>query len=144
MGWFRPACVVRDPLGQEWELYVSRFVPPGWKQGGGGMDGSLIVAPRVGVLYAAAIPLALLGFIWACVLLPLIRFFILLPVAVVRGRRSQAVRIEAICFYPDREIRLWTTTRDQASSVVAQVAAGLEQGKVVKPLGAVYSGSRLG
>jgi hypothetical protein len=78
------------------------------------------------------------------VLVPGCRFLVALPVAVVTGMRSNAVRIEAICFFPQRETRLWTTTPDQVASVLTQIADGIEQGRFVQPDGAVYSGIRPG
>jgi hypothetical protein len=140
---FRPARKVTDPQGQEWELYVSRVVLPSWKQGGynGLVDNS---SPADGELFLLEIPFALAGFLWSSILLPLTRFLFLTPFAIVRGRRSKAARIEAICLYPEPETRTWTTTVDQANSVLNQIALGLEEGKVVQPIGAAYSGSHPG
>jgi hypothetical protein len=65
---------------------------------------------------------------------------VLLPIAVARGRRSRAVRIEAVRTYPDREVLLWTTTEGRLDGVLDDIAAGLAAGKIVHPEGAVYSG----
>jgi hypothetical protein len=61
-------------------------------------------------------------------------------VAVVRGRRSRAVRIEAVRTFPDREVLLWTTTDGSVEVVLDEIAAGLAAGEIVHPEGAVYSG----
>jgi hypothetical protein len=58
----------------------------------------------------------------------------------VSQRRSRAVRIEAVTFYPHRESLLWTTTVDHAERVLRQISAGLEAGNVVRPLGGVVVG----
>jgi hypothetical protein len=144
MGWFRPRRTVRDPAGQEWELYVSRVAPPSWREAPSfGLD-----APPVGrlgaQLFVFGLPFAFLSFLWGGVVRPAIRCCALMPVAVVKGRRSKAVRIEAICFFPGCETRLWTTTLDQVGSVLEEIACGLAEGRVVQPVGAVYSGTQLG
>jgi hypothetical protein len=135
---------VTDPAGNEWELYVSRIEAPQWKEGnpsGFGDDGP---SAFDGPLFLLDIPLAVVGFLWSSIVVPLLRFAVLMPFAVVRGRRSHAARIDAICFYPDRETRTWTTTIDQVDSVLDEIAKGLEAGKIPQPAGAVYSGSETG
>ena len=64
----------------------------------------------------------------------------LLPIAVARGRRSRAIRVEAVRTFPDREVLLWTTTEGRLEVVLDEIAAGLAAGKIVHPEGAVYSG----
>lgn len=88
-----------------------------------------------------AIPFMLLSALWANLLLPPLRALMLLPVAVVRGRRSRAVRIEAVRTFPRREVLLWTTTDGNRQRVLDEIAAGLARGTVVQPAGAVYSGA---
>jgi len=146
MGWFRPRRTVRDPHGVEWELYVSRVAPPEWREApSGSFDFDPLPIPRLGAeLFIVGLPFAFLGFLWGGVLRPALRFCLLLPGAVIKGRRSQAVRIEAISFFPGRERRLWTTTPDQVGSVFEEIARGLAEGKVVQPAGAVYSGIQPG
>jgi hypothetical protein len=140
---FRPARTVTDPQGQQWELYVSRAAVPSWKEGG--YDGLLDNAsPADGAAILFEIPLAIVGFLWSCILLPLLRFLALTRIAILRGRRSKSARIEALCLYPEAETRTWITTLDQATSVLNQVALGLEEGKVVQPVGAFYAGSHPG
>jgi hypothetical protein len=135
VGHLRPERTVRGPSGDYWELYVSKTRLPPWRQGQSG-DSSLTDDPfdAVGLL------LALLGAIWSSFLLPLFRFFVALPFAVVKGRRSRAIRIEAVNHFPMREVLLWTTTEGQVKGVLDEIAAGLAEGKVVQPTGAVYSG----
>ena len=58
----------------------------------------------------------------------------------VSPRRSRAVRIEAVTFYPHRESLLWTTTADHTERVLRQISAGLEAGDIVRPLGGVFVG----
>jgi hypothetical protein len=136
MGLFRPARTVRSPSGDYWELYVSKTALPSWRPdrsdppGLTGSDFDLVT-----------IPLAALAFVWWSVLFPLARAAALLPFAVVRGKRSRAVRIEAVTTYPCRQVLLWTTTDDQVDGVLDSIVAGLAEGNVVQPIGAVYSGA---
>jgi hypothetical protein len=58
----------------------------------------------------------------------------------VKGRRSHAVRIEAVNPFPRRQVLLWTTTDVHKDRVLDEIAAGLAQGKVVHPAGSVYAG----
>jgi hypothetical protein len=131
---------VTDPSGQQWELYVSRAPLPAWKEGNnnGWNDDPMFGGPAVLV----ELPLMLISFVWSSILAPLLRVLFLTPFAVVRGRRSQAAQIQAICWVPARETRTWTTTIDQVDSIVDEIATGIEAGKVVQPAGAVYSGSQ--
>jgi hypothetical protein len=137
---FRPVRTVTDPFGYEWELYVSRFVPPAWK---GDSDGSWHddASPRDGPFLLLELPFVVVDFLWLSILRPVLRFALLTPFAVVKGRRTRAVRIEAICWFPSKERRIWTTTLNQSDSIVDEIAAGIAQGRVVQPMGAVYSGS---
>jgi hypothetical protein len=80
------------------------------------------------------------GALWGMLVAPLLRFVVLLPVSFVRGRRSRAVRVEAVSGFPQREVYLWTTTDDCVAGVLDEIAAGLAAGRFVQPEGAVYSG----
>lgn len=135
---FRPSRKVVDPQGQEWELYVSRFAVPAWKEGEYN-DPDMLGTGGVGTLIE--IPFALVGFLWSSILVPLLRFVFVMPFAVIKGRRSKSAWIEAMCFYPEPETRTWTTTTDQVESVLDEIVRGLQEGKVVQPKGAVYEGS---
>ena len=140
MGLFRPATTVTSPSGDYWELYVSKTALPAWK----GTDaddinpGGMNTGTDIGLL---ELPVMLLAFLWAQLLVPLARLAVLLPVAVVRGRRSRAVRIEAVTTYPQRQVLLWTTTDAYWRTVLDEIAAGLAEGKVVQPENAIYSGA---
>src|SRR5207248_9041873 len=90
------------------------------------------------------LPVMFLSAIWSMILVPLFRFAALLPFAVIRGRRSRAVRIEAVNTFPTREVLLWTTTDGLLEGVLDDIVEGLAAGKVVKPDGAVYSGIQRG
>ncbi len=136
MGLFRPARTVTGPSGDYWEIYLSKTALPAWKEGrSGGVD--LTGNPRIDLLM---LPVAVLGVLWSQLVLPLLRFSVLLPVAVLRGRRSRAVRIEAVNNFPAREVLLWTTTEGFVDGVLDEIVAGLAAGKVVQPVAAVYSG----
>jgi hypothetical protein len=136
VGLFRPARTVTGPSGDYWEIYLSKTALPAWKEGrSGGVD--LTGNPRIDLLM---LPVAVLGVLWSQLVLPLLRFSALLPVAVLRGRRSRAVRIEAVNNVPAREVLLWTTTEGFADGVLDEIVAGLAAGKVVQPVAAVYSG----
>jgi hypothetical protein len=131
MGLFRPSRRVTSPDGTEWELYVSKTALPPWREGGvTDFDPDFRVGSVVGIFDA----------IWGAFVAPLLRFLALFPVAVVRGRRSRAVRIEAVTWFPEQEVRLWTTTDALVQGVLDQVAAGLADGKFVEPEGCVYNG----
>lgn len=137
MGLFRPARTVTGPHGEYWELYVSKTALPAWRErepsgleyGSGDVRGDLL-----------ELPFMLVSALWGMLIAPLLRFVVLLPVSVVRGRRSRAVRIEAVSGFPQREVFLWTTTDDGAERVLDEIVTGLAAGKFVQPDGAVYSG----
>lgn len=143
MGLFRPARTVIGPSGERWEIYVSKTALPSWRQGRGGVDVDF-VGGRGAALDLLELPLALLSAVWGLVVVPLFRFTVLLPFAFVRGRRSRAVRIEAVNAFPVREVLLWTTTDGLVDGVLDEIATGLMAGKVVQPTGAVYSGAENG
>ena len=139
MGLFRPATTVTSPSGDFWELYVSKTALPAWK----GTDADDINpagmnATEFGLL---ELPVMVLATIWANLIVPLARIAVLLPLAVARGHRSRAVRIEAVTMYPQRQVLLWTTTDAYRQQVLDEIVAGLAQGKVVQPAYAVYSGA---
>ena len=140
MGLFRAAATVTSPSGEYWELYVSKTALPAWK-GTDADDIDVGAMSRGDGGLLLELPLALLAFLWANVLVPLARVAVRLPVAVVRGRRSQAVRIEAVATFPQRQVLLWTTTDTARQRVLDEIVAGLAQGRVVQPEGAVYSGA---
>ena len=140
MSLFRPAKTVTSPSGDYWELYVSKTSLPPWK----GSDSDDVIGPggtgAIGI-GLVELPLAVVAFVWANLVVPLTRLLVLLPVAVVRGHRSRAVRIEAVKNFPRREVLLWSTTDVHAARVLDEIAAGLAQGKVARPEGAVYAGA---
>jgi hypothetical protein len=137
MGLFRPARTVTGPHGDFWELYVSKTALPAWREGKsrGVEDG--FGDPRGDLL---ALPFVLVSALWGMLIAPLLRFVVLLPVSFVRGRRSRAVRIEAVSGFPHREVFLWTTTDEGVERVLDEIVAGLAVGKFAQPDGAVYSG----
>jgi hypothetical protein len=137
---FRPARTVTSPSGDYWELYVSKTAAPVWREGRSNPSDALGIGP-LGLL---ELPMTVLSFLWSGLALPLLRCLAVLPLSVVRGRRSRAIRIEAVNNFPHREVLLWTTTDDQVESVLNEIVAGLAQGKVVQPVGAVYSGAEHG
>ena len=137
MGLLRPARTVTTSSGDYWELYVSRTALPEWRQEDGLQPGMEFTYGTVGFI---ELPLMVLSFLWSSILLPLGRFVVLLPISIVRGRRSHAVRIEALSTYPKRQVLLWTTTDVHKDRVLDEIAAGLAQGKIVRPSGAVYAG----
>src|SRR5579864_479160 len=134
MGLFRPARTVTGPTGT-WELYVSKTALPAWKEGQGDFGSSLAVGGFAGAgegfLIGAA--LSLIGVIWTNLLVPLGRFLFFLPVSFIRGKRSRAIRIEALNPFPNREVLLWTTTVDAKERVLDEIAEGLAAGKIAHP-----------
>jgi hypothetical protein len=59
----------------------------------------------------------------------------------VHDERPEALRVEAVTYLPHRERYVWTTTTDHIARVIAQIDAGLAQGHLARPLGAVFRGS---
>jgi len=138
VGLLRPARTVTTPSGDYWELYVSKTALPAWREGNSGFQpGMEFTYGTVGLF---EIPFMVLSFLWSSILVPLGRILVLLPISVARGRRSHAVRIEALSPYPRRQLLLWMTTDVHKERVLDEIAAGLAQGKVVCPAGALYSG----
>lgn len=131
MGLLRPARRITTPSGDEWEVYVSKTALPAWR----GTD-----SDEMAIRGLPDIPIAIVAALWANVLVPLVRMLVLLPIAVVRGHSSRAVRIEAVSFFPKKQVLLWTTTDVHVARVVDEIAAGLAEGKIVHPDGAFYSG----
>jgi len=124
-------------------VYVSRFAGPVWQEGGneGSVDDPGVLGTRSDAVLVE-IPLAVIGFLWSSILVPLLRFVFVVPFAVLKARRSRSVWIEAMCFYPEPETRTWSTTAEQVESSLDEIVVGLQEGKVVQPKGAVYLGSR--
>lgn len=127
------------PDGRTWEVYVSRIELPSWRDEdswepayAGGWEARAIVV---------FFPLVLLSFVWNALLLPLVRFVVALPGALLQARRSRVYRIEAITYWPAEEHVKWETTGDHVERVTRQVAAGLARGELEHPLGATYLGS---
>lgn len=139
MGLLRPSRTVTSPSGEYWELYVSKTALPQWREGDAGVVES---GPWMGNAGLLELPFAVLQAIWGGVARPLLRVVVLLPVAWARGKRSRAIRIQALSPYPSRRLLLWTTTEGQVDGVLDEIAAGLAEGKVVQPVGAVYSGAQ--
>jgi hypothetical protein len=141
MGLFRAARTVTSPDGDYWELYVSKTALPAWKVGDSD-DAVDLSTYGSGAMDLLDLPVMLVMFFWSSLLRPLLRVCFLLPIAVVRGRRSRAVRIEAVKTFPQRQVLLWTTTDIHRARVLDEIAAGLAQGKIAQPDGAVYSGAQ--
>lgn len=127
------------PNGDYWELYVSKTALPRWK-GTDTDDAVDLSAYGSGPFELFDLPFMVAAFVWANILVPVTRVLVLLPIAVVRGRRSHAVRIEAVQTFPQRQVLLWTTTDVHRDRVLDEIAAGLAQGKIARPAGCVYSG----
>lgn len=132
MSLFRPARKVSCPNGDYWELYASKTTLPSWRKAG-------IHVRRSGDPILD-IPIVVFSVLWAVLVEPLLMLFVLWPLSVIRGRRSRAIRVEAVRTFPEREVLLWTTTDGSVEGVLDEIAAGLAAGKVVQPEGAVYSG----
>lgn len=131
---------VRDPRGEWWELYVTRTAMPHDPNAPGAYSrNTKLMDDPLGFGWLLGIPLAIIQFVGSSIVMPVLGLLF----SYGRGRRTGAVRIEAVSYFgPHRETKYWTTTRDQLESVVDEIAAGLEAGKVVQPTGAVYVGSR--
>jgi hypothetical protein len=141
MGLFRPSRKVTDPGGREWEIYVLRYGQPSWQPGQyqSFADDFADSGLRMGLLFPIALLIDLASFVLHQVLVPAARFVVVLPVAVLRGKRGRKIWIEAISLdlAPYKEVIVWTTTPDQLERVLDQVTAGLAAGEVARPLGAV-------
>ncbi len=137
VGWFSPARKVTAPDGREWEIYVSQAPLPPWRPSA--YQGSAFGeagTPFDVVVFLLEIPL----FFFNQLLLPLVRFLVDLPSTALRGRRSQTVTIEAICFGPRNERWVWTAARDHRDRVVDQIAGAFARGEPAQPLGAEFKG----
>jgi hypothetical protein len=132
MSLFRPARKVSGPAGVYWELYASKTRLPSWREAG-------VHISRSGDPILD-IPIVIFTLLWGVLVAPLVFLLVLVPIAVARGRRSRAIRIEAVRTFPEREVLLWTTTEGSVEVVLEEIAAGLAEGKVAQPEGAVYSG----
>jgi hypothetical protein len=86
--------------------------------------------------------LALPLFLIYQVLTPIVRAVAELPGALLGGRRSGVRIVEAISWWPVKETYIWTTTGDHVERVVEQVARGLAEGELARPLGATFRGAR--
>ena len=139
VGLFRPAATVTSPSGDYWELYVSKTALPAWR--GTDADDINLGGMNTTEIGLFELPFVFIAFVWANLIVPLARVTVLLPVAVARGRRSRAVRIEAVTSFPHRQVLLWTTTDAYRQQVLDEIVAGLTRGKVVQPEHAVYSGA---
>jgi hypothetical protein len=143
MSLFRPEKIVTGDDGREWEIYVSRFQVPGWKptQYHSMLDdfgGAFFLARMIFLFVLIEIPL----FFVYCILIPLLRFLVLLPTTLAHSYRSKQVRVEAISFFPWEESHLWLTTKDHLEDTLHQVVRGIRLGEVARPLGADFRGSR--
>jgi hypothetical protein len=145
VGVLRPTRRVTDPKGDEWELYVLRYQQPSWQPGDPNSlteDYAMEMRHPVGLVVFMIVDL--ISFLFHHVLVPLVRFLVTLPFAIVKGRRSRTVWIEAIMWdvSPHKKTALWMTTPAEAKSVLAQVTAGLAAGKFVHPAGGTFEGKR--
>lgn len=141
MSWFTPVRKVTDPDGRSWEVYAFRMQVPSWRDGDAAGLGDPWESPVGGLFFVpwllAQIPL----FLFHHVLVPAVRFVLALPRAAVGSRRTTTWTVEAVSFFPAEDRYAWTTTSDHRRRVVDQVATGLEQGEIARPLGAAFHGS---
>ena len=126
MSLLRPARSVEGPDGRRWEIYVSRFKPPGWKPSdydslADDYGGAFFIGRLLFFFWLIELPIFLVNH----VLWPLLRLILTLPWTIVRGLTNPTIRVEAISFFPWEESHLWVTTRDHVGLVVEQVARGL-------------------
>lgn len=138
MSLFRPTRKVTDPDGNEWEIYVSRYVVPKWQPGD---YDSIWDDPAFRGLMFIGFLLEIPRFLWHEILMPSLRFLVVTPYRYLRGRHSTTIWIEAISWHPYKESILWRTTLDHKSRVLDQVMRGLAEGDVARPLGGVFLGS---
>ncbi len=132
---------VKDPRGVYWGIYVKRTAMPRDPRLPGLYDrNTKILDDPLEFGCLVGIPLAIIQFVLRVTLKPLVLF----GYSYAKGRRSGAIRIEAVSLYGPRETRYWTTTPDQVESVLEEIANGLAAGSVVQPTGAVYHGTREG
>jgi hypothetical protein len=128
---------VTSPTGDYWEIYVSKTALPGWRGGDGDLSYFETGTAQGDLLQ---LPVVIVSILWTTVLMPLARAMVLLPVSMMRGRRSRAVRIEAVRNFPSRQVLLWTTTDAHLPRVLDEIVAGLARDAIAEPSGAVYSG----
>jgi hypothetical protein len=122
------SCAVRtrvnSPGGVAWTVRTYRVRLPPWRQIDLGGDGE--PQDAVGLLFSVV---ASLVAIVAAVLIAVVE----LPVAVVRGFASRDAWVEAETVFPVEEHFLWRTSRTDAPTVHAAVAAQLSTGEPLQP-----------
>ena len=132
---------VTGPTGT-WELYVSRFVMPTWKQG-------LTYGPRP-EFGSQTYGESLRGDekIWVedklreSTSFALGRYLVDTVRAIAGVFGSSARYIEAVNWDPPVERIRWTTTREGVERVLDDITDGFKEGKVAQPLGAVFLGGK--
>jgi hypothetical protein len=90
------------PSGDYWELYASKTRLPTWG------EAAIHISRSGDPIFD--IPIVVFSVLWGLLVAPLLFVIVLLPLAVVRGRRSRAIRIEAVRTFPEGGVLLWTTT----------------------------------
>ena len=119
------AAHVTAPSGVRWTVRAFRIRLPPWRELSTGQglppdDAVSVVFDVVQSLFAAF-------------LVPLVIAILELPVAVVRGLASKDMWVEAATDFPTEERYLWRTTREDAATVHAAVAAQLSTGEPLRP-----------
>lgn len=118
-----------------WEIYVTRSPAPGWTP----LDYDVPIRSGSSASIVWLI-LEIPVFLVSAILVPAVLFILRLPAALVRSRRSKVWSIEAVTWWPREQRLRWSTPRDQHVRVLQEIAAGISEGHIVQPAGAVFHG----
>jgi hypothetical protein len=74
------------------------------------------------------------------VAVPALRYFIQIPIAIVRNRKSTTWTIEAVSWWPHEQRFSWTADASEKDRVLAEIAAGISEGRWAQPHRSVFRG----
>lgn len=120
---------VTDAEGYEWRVRAFRVRLPPWRQIHTWSD----IGQTAGDYDIVALVVSLLVLPFTLVLIPLAIALVELPVAVARAAFSETAWVEAASYWPNDKRFLWRTTRADAASVRAYVAAHIPEGGDPRP-----------
>lgn len=125
------------PDGGVWELYLTRSTGNlRWRPADYDVP-MYDVAGGASLLWAVLeIPL----FVVNQVLRPTASYLSRLPFVLARSRKADAWTVEAVCWWPHEQRFHWSVSGKDRERVLAEVAAGISEGRWAQPTGAVFHG----
>lgn len=115
--------------GRHWDVRASRLRLPPWRQVDIGGDSQ----STAGDFDLLSIAFTLIALPFTLLLIPLAIAIAEFPLAVARAIFSKTIWVEAVSHFPREERYLWRTTRPDAPTVHASVAASLSTGETPNP-----------